>query len=91
MSRRRVFGIALRQWLTLKRSLPRLFDVFYWPILEVALWGLVTQYLLTQAGATFAPSLLIGGMILWTQGDMVYAVGGGKTADELLNIASSLA
>ena len=66
MSRRRIFGIALRQWLTLKRSLPRLFDVFYWPILEVALWGLVTQYLLTQAGATFAPSLLTGGMILWT-------------------------
>ena len=66
MSRRRVFGIALRQWLTLRRSLPRMFDVFYWPVLEVTLWGLVTQYLLTQAGATFAPSLLIGGMILWT-------------------------
>lgn len=66
MSRRRIFGVALRQWLTLRRSLPRLFDVFYWPILEVVLWGLVTQYLLTQAGATFAPGLLIGGMILWT-------------------------
>ncbi|MFN8522569.1 MAG: ABC transporter permease [Chloroflexota bacterium] len=66
MSWRRIRGIALRQWLTMKRSFPRLFEVFYWPILEVTLWGLVTQYLLVQQGATFAPSLLIGGMIMWT-------------------------
>jgi ABC-2 type transport system permease protein len=66
LSRRRVLGIALRQWLTLRHSLPRLFEVFYWPILEVALWGLVTRFLLTQAGASFSPSLLLGGMILWT-------------------------
>lgn len=66
MSGRRIMGIALRQWLTLRRSVPRLFDIFYWPVLEVTLWGLVTQFLLNQAGAQFAPSLLIGGMILWT-------------------------
>jgi ABC-2 type transport system permease protein len=66
VSRRRILGIALRQWLTLRHSIPRLFDVFYWPVLEVTLWGLVTQFLLTQAGATFAPGLLIGGIILWT-------------------------
>ena len=64
MSRRRVLAIALRQWLTLRHSIPRLFEVFYWPILEVVLWGLVTQYLLQQSGGVFAPSLLIGGMIL---------------------------
>jgi len=66
VSWRRIFGMALRQWLTLRHSLPRLFEVFYWPILEVVLWGLVTQYILSQSGAAFVPSLLIGGMILWT-------------------------
>src|SRR5918997_2488203 len=66
MSHRRVLAIALRQWLTLRHSIPRLFEVFYWPILEVVLWGLVTQYLLQQSGGVFAPSLLIGGMILWS-------------------------
>ncbi|MCC6173803.1 MAG: ABC transporter permease [Chloroflexi bacterium] len=66
MNPRRVRGIALRQWMTLRHSLPRMFELFYWPVLEVALWGLVTQYLLTQSGGSFAPSLLIGGMILWT-------------------------
>ena len=63
---RRILGVALRQWLTLRHSITRLVEVFCWPILEVVLWGLVTQYLLTQSGAVFAPSLLIGGMILWT-------------------------
>jgi len=66
LSGRRILGIALRQWLTLRHSLPRLFEVFYWPILEVVLWGLVTRYLLTQAGGTFSVSLLLSGMILWT-------------------------
>src|SRR6187455_1936007 len=66
LSGRRVLGIALRQWLTLRHSIPRLFEVFYWPVLEVTLWGLVTRYLLTQSGGTFSPNLLLGGMILWT-------------------------
>lgn len=66
MSWRRIRGVTLRQWLTLRGSLPRLFEVFYWPVLEVTLWGLVTQYLLLQQGATFAPGLLVGGMMLWT-------------------------
>ena len=66
MSARRIMGVALRQWLAFRHSVPRMFEVLYWPVLEVVLWGLVTQYLLTQSGASFAPSLLIGGMILWT-------------------------
>jgi ABC-2 type transport system permease protein len=66
VSGRRVLGVVLRQWLTLRRSVPRMFELFYWPILEVTLWGLVTLYILTQAGGTFSPSLLVGGMILWT-------------------------
>ena len=37
MSLRRVLAIALRQWLTLRHSIPRLLEVFYWPILEVVL------------------------------------------------------
>jgi len=66
MSGRRIYGIALRQWLTLRRSPGRLIEVFYWPVLEVALWSLVTQYLVSQAGGAFAPNLFLGGMILWT-------------------------
>lgn len=66
LSRRRILAIALRQWLTLRHSLPRLFEVFYWPVLEVVIWGLVTTYLIAQTGGTFSASLLLGGMILWT-------------------------
>jgi ABC-2 type transport system permease protein len=94
LSRRRILGVALRQWLTLRHSLPRLFEVFYWPILEVVLWGLVTQYLLSQSGAVFAPSLLIGGMILWTmlhraQEDLAIAFLEESWSQNLPNIFSS--
>jgi hypothetical protein len=42
-------------------------------------------------GLAIADNTGAGGLILWTQGGVVYAVGGGKTADELLRIASTLA
>lgn len=94
LSGRRILGIALRQWLTLRHSIPRLFEVFYWPILEVVLWGLVTQYLLTQSGGTFAPSLLIGGMMLWAmlhraQEDLAIAFLEESWSQNLPNIFSS--
>jgi hypothetical protein len=44
-----------------------------------------------RPGLAIADNTGAGGVILWTQGDVVYAVGGGKTADELLRIAASLA
>ena len=65
MSWRRIRGVARRQWLTLRHSLPRIFDVFYWPIVEVLVWGLVTIYLLAQVGAAFTPAVFLGGMVLW--------------------------
>jgi hypothetical protein len=44
-----------------------------------------------RPGLAIADNTGAGGVILWTQGGIVYAVGGGKTADELLAIASTLA
>ncbi len=43
-----------------------------------------------RPGLAVADNTGAGGVVLWTQGDVVYAVGGGKTADELLRIASTL-
>jgi len=44
-----------------------------------------------RPGLAVADNTGAGGIVLWAQGDTVYAVGGGKTADELVRIASSLA
>lgn len=91
---RRVRGIARRQWLTLHHSLPRIFEVFYWPIVEVLVWGLVTVYLLAQVGATFVPAVFLGGMILWivlyrSQEDLAIAVLEENWAGNTLNIFGS--
>ncbi|MCC7104591.1 MAG: ABC transporter permease [Chloroflexi bacterium] len=94
MRLRRIKGVARRQWLTLRHSLPRAFDVFYWPIVEVIVWGLVTVYLLAQVGATFLPSVFLSGMILWivlyrAQEDLAVAVLEESWAGNVLNLFGS--
>ncbi len=43
-----------------------------------------------RPGLAIADNTGAGGVILWTQDGVVFAVGGGKTADELLRIAATL-
>lgn len=94
MSWRRVRGVAMRHWLTLKRSWPRIFDVFFWPIVEITIWGLVTLYLLQQVGAEIVPGIFLGGMILWvllyrSQEDLAVAVLEESWSENLLNLFAS--
>lgn len=49
-----------------KRSLPRLMEIFYWPMLDLVVWGFVTVYLARYRGALpeFV-TFFIGALILW--------------------------
>lgn len=62
----RSFAYTLRHVYLFKRSLPRLMEVFYWPILDLIVWGFVSLYLASYKGAL--PSFVtffIGALILW--------------------------
>jgi ABC-2 type transport system permease protein len=66
MSIRRVWAVVLRQAYLYKRSLPRLLEVFYWPMVDLLLWGFVSLYL--QKASTKIPVFVvyfIGALILW--------------------------
>lgn len=94
MSWRRVRGVARRHWWTLKRSWPRMFDVFYWPTVEIIVWGLVTLYLLEQVGAEIVPGVFIGGMILWVmlyraQEDLAVSVLEESWSENTINLVGS--
>lgn len=71
MNLRRVYATVLRYMYLYKRSLPRLVEIFYWPTLELLLWGFVTIFLnkVTVTGAPLVVvnvlSFLIGALILW--------------------------
>lgn len=62
----RIYAMVLRHFYNLLRSFDRLSDVFYWPSLDIILWGLIGLYFLS-----FAPDFstqvkaIVGAILLW--------------------------
>lgn len=66
----RILAYTTRHLYLYKRSLPRLMEVFYWPLLDLLLWGFVTVYLARfQNAAQGFAAFFIGALILW---DMLF-------------------
>lgn len=62
----RILAIFKRHLYLYKRSLPRLMEVFYWPFLDLLLWGFLTVYLLKfKENLPNFISFLLGALILW--------------------------
>ncbi len=62
----RILAYTVRHLYLYKRSMPRLMEVFYWPVLDLLVWGFVTVYLSRQSGAVpqFV-TFFLGALILW--------------------------
>src|SRR3989339_2045240 len=62
----RLWGIALRYLFLFRHSLDRLSDAFFWPVVDLVLWGLTSRYF---ASTSLADNHLVlaflGGIILW--------------------------
>lgn len=70
MNWRRIAGMSLRYGYLYKRSLPRLFEIVFWPVMDLLVWGFLTAYLLqTTTEAPAFVTFLIGAMIFW---DIMY-------------------
>lgn len=63
----RIKAIILHYLYHSKRSLPRIMDIFYWPSIDLLLWGFISLYLnkMRLAGPN-ASSFLLGAVLLWT-------------------------
>lgn len=67
LNRHRIWALVLRHLITWPRSLERVADSFWWPTMNLFIWGLVNVYLTQRTGATdFFVSLFLGGLIMWT-------------------------
>ncbi len=63
---RRIWAILYRHLALYRRSWPRLVELAYWPILQMAIWGFVSVHLATAVGwAAAAAGVLIGAVLLW--------------------------
>jgi ABC-2 type transport system permease protein len=62
----RVGAVCYRYLCLYKRSLPRLMEIFYWPLLDLLLWGFITLYLARyKQGLPNFVAFLLGALILW--------------------------
>jgi ABC-2 type transport system permease protein len=62
----RIATIALRNFYLFRGSWPRVLELFYWPTLEMIMWGFTSKFLMTQSGAlAHAAGLFLGAVLLW--------------------------
>lgn len=62
----RIWGLFLRYYYNLIHSYDRLSDMFFWPLLDLLLWGLTSRYLVSSGTLDNKIILaLLGGIILW--------------------------
>lgn len=65
-SARRVGAMVMRHVYVLRTSWPRIFELAYWPTLQMILWGFISQFLITNSTwVAQAFGVLIAAVILW--------------------------
>jgi ABC-2 type transport system permease protein len=65
-SPRRVLAIVLRHWYLLKSSWPRVFDLMYWPTVQMLMWGFLQTYVAQSSNrAVSAAGTFIAAVMLW--------------------------
>jgi ABC-2 type transport system permease protein len=64
---RRVKGVFKRHWHATRHNPPEIFEMFYWAILDLLIWGLLSTYLRKEhVELSGSLGLLIGAVLLWT-------------------------
>ncbi|HLD02003.1 MAG TPA: ABC transporter permease [Patescibacteria group bacterium] len=66
MKLHRIYAIVLRYIYLFRRSYDRLSDVFYWPTIDLIVWGLTSAYLKTYVpNASPFILIIVSGILLW--------------------------
>lgn len=66
MKTHRIYAMVIRYWFYLKHSLDRMSDMFYWPTVDLLLWGLTSRFV--QASGQDLPNIIlviISGILFW--------------------------
>ena len=66
LSLRRVWAMVLRYLYLLRGSWPRILELAYWPLVQMILWGFISQFFVTHSSwVAQAAGVLIGAILLW--------------------------
>lgn len=62
----RIMALVVRHLFLYRRSLPRIMEIFYWPFLDLVIWGFITLYLARfQNQIPGFVTFFLGALILW--------------------------
>lgn len=61
----RIRGVFLRYFYNLYKGSFSLADLFYWPLVDILLWGLTSVWIQTQHTVPHLPLILMTGLIFW--------------------------
>ena len=68
-SAQRIGAMLSRHFFLIRKSWPRLFSFAYYPVMQLLVWGFVTQYLGPQSASQgvlqAVPGILLTGVLLW--------------------------
>lgn len=66
MSLQRILGVFFRYFYVMRRGLHHLTDLFYWPLIDILLWGLTSIWVQSQDfNVQNLPLVLMTGLIFW--------------------------
>ena len=66
MKLHRISALVTRHLYLYRRSLPRMMEIFYWPFLDLVIWGFITVYLMKfQGQIPGVVTFFLGALILW--------------------------
>lgn len=66
MNIHRIYGLILRYLFLFRHSFDRLTDAFYWPAIDITLWGLISVYFTQKiGGGQNVTVIVVSGLIFW--------------------------
>ncbi|HLB52733.1 MAG TPA: ABC transporter permease [Chlamydiales bacterium] len=65
MNINRVLGVFFRYFYVLKKGIAQLSDLFYWPLVDILLWGLTSVWIQSYNVSAGLPLILLTGLIFW--------------------------
>lgn len=62
----RIYAMLLRYSYVLRRSWPRLMELFYWPTVQMLMWGLISKFMVNNSDfSSVVLVMLLGAVLLW--------------------------
>lgn len=65
MNIQRMSALALRHLYPVRRDFDLLSDMIYWPIIDIILWGITSQWISESSGTTAILASVLMGLVIW--------------------------